>query len=247
MAKPPSEAQVERGLAQLNVMTLANFEEGIRGYEQHARIQKVSASGDVCAKCVLLYTSDKIFRPLQNALRLDSEDLLHWMPFISAVNHYISRGPPGRPSVVWRGSKVKSEIAAKLKIGSYWRVPYYLSTSERKKIASNFQGFYSYMIKLNLPEGVGRSIETVSCYPNEAEVLLPPYTAMVLKKKTSSELEYDVLSMAQLREAQRTTNKDVDGKPEPFKLPIPTGPVCKAVPSRLQMRMPSKSGSGSFQ
>ena len=43
------------------------------------------------------------------------------------------------------------------------------------------------MIKLNSPEGVGRSIETVSFYPNEAEVLLPPYTAMVLKKKTSSE------------------------------------------------------------
>ena len=103
------------------------------------------------------------------------------------------------------------------------------------------------MIKLNLPEGVGRSIETVSFFPNEAEVLLPPYTAMRLKKKTSSELEYDVLSMAQLREAQSTRDKNVEGKPEPFSLPIRTGPVCKAESISFQQRMPRKSGSGSFQ
>ena len=141
VAKPPSEAQVERGLAQLNMMTLANFEKINRGYQQHARIQEVWASGDVCAKCVLLYTSNAVFKPLQNALRLDSKDLLHWMPFISAVNHYISRRQHGCPSVVWRGSKVKRAIAAKLKIGSYWRVPYYLSTSESQYAALNSKRF----------------------------------------------------------------------------------------------------------
>ena len=134
-------------------------------------------------------------------------------------------------SVVWRGSKVKKGIAAKLKIGSWWRVPYYLSTSESPSLASNFRE--TYMIKLNLPERTGRSIENVSFFPDEAEVLLPPYTAMVLKKKTSIELEYDVLSRTQVREAQSTVDKKVPGSSVPFILPIPTGPVCKG-----------KSGSG---
>ena len=61
MAKAPSEAEVERGLAQLNMVTLADFEEMNRGYKQHARIQEVWAWGDVCAKCVLTNTSIDIY------------------------------------------------------------------------------------------------------------------------------------------------------------------------------------------
>ena len=145
-----------------------------------------------------------------------------------------------------RSSNLRTTLCARTpKIcctGCPWRVPYCLSTSESQSLASMFQE--TYMIKLNSPEGVGRSIETVSFSPNEAE-LLPPYTAMVLKKKTSSELEYDVLSRTQLREARSTVH--VAGKPALLILPIPSGPVCKVVPSPKHMRMLGKSGSDSFQ
>ena len=52
VAKPPSEAEVERGLAQLNMITLANFEEKNRGYEQHA---SEKCGRGTCEVCLLVH------------------------------------------------------------------------------------------------------------------------------------------------------------------------------------------------
>ena len=118
VAKPSSEAEVERGLAQLNMVTLADFEEMNRGYKQHARIQEVWAWGDVCAKCVLTNTSIDIYYGVWYMVYMGYKVYNIWGIWYT---HQI------------RSSNLCTTLCARTpKIcctGCPWRVPYYLSTS----------------------------------------------------------------------------------------------------------------------
>lgn len=84
------------------------------------------------------------------------------------------------------------------------------------------------MVKFNLQPGYGCGISEVSCFPNEKEMLLPPYTPMRLRNKTDDVLEYDVgLEDGETRAWQKKWET-----PRPWPR-SPAISVAKGSPSRL--------------
>jgi len=158
-----------------------------------------SSSVDVGREAVRLWSADgghKMYHLVQEALIDDNyEKLQYWIWFIRATNLWIVGHPGSSRMVTWRGSKVSESQVAKLHEGVIYRAPLYLATSLHESVSHNFKS--TYQVKFNIPAYSLNAcpMRDLSQFPGEEEVLLPPYTRLLLKRKDTVKkfLEYDVL------------------------------------------------------
>eukprot|EP01084_Bolivina_argentea_P143626 252178_1 len=160
--------------------------------QKYSKIDALSV-GDVAVKCWTLQRP-KFYGALKRALLTDNKiELNKWMPFIRALNSkLVCQNPPTMKC--YRGSKMSLKDFSIFKYGYVYRIPYYVATSVDEEVAKSWPNS-NYLIQFNIPKGCpnASSISELSVFPNEKEVLLPPYTAVRVTAKSSTMMVVDVL------------------------------------------------------
>ena len=128
------------------------------------------------------WTEQDCFETLQRALRDDNkEKLTKYMPLIRAINLYICNHSTPNEMICFRKSKLSGNQLnpyKNAKKGQIYRHAAFTATSTDFKVTMKWSG--CAVIKYIVPKGClnARDISGISKFPNEKEVLFPPYTAV---------------------------------------------------------------------
>ena len=100
------------------------------------------------------------------------------MPLIRSVNLFITNHKINKNIVTYRGSHMVLQQARLLVVGQKYRISKFLPTSTDYQAATQFKS--QFMVQLNIPKNCHNAafVHKYSRYPNESEVLLPPYTVI---------------------------------------------------------------------
>jgi hypothetical protein len=159
---------------------------------QHASAAGTSALARAGAACVRLWSENAMFRLVQVVLTDDAALLERTMPFIKCLNAFIldERGLLKRKTTAYRASRMSKAQAKTLHSGEKYRLGMYVATSTRKSATSGLKewqegemgGAAKYSWKFTIPNGCRQAtkIDEVSAYGNEHEVLLVPYSAILV-------------------------------------------------------------------
>ncbi len=134
-----------------------------------------------------------MFRLVQQVVLTDDAALLErTMPFIKCLSAFIldERGLLKRKTTAYRASRMSKAQADMLRVGEKYRLGMYVATSTRKSATSGLKewqegemgGAAQYSWKFSIPSGCRQAtkIDEVSAYGNEHEVLLVPYSAILV-------------------------------------------------------------------
>eukprot|EP01084_Bolivina_argentea_P060837 111145_1 len=140
----------------------------------------------VSKKCVKLWTEPSpLYRKFTKMLIYDNyADLKKFMPIIRGItSHLVS--PTDRKMTTYRGSKILMKQFDQIKIGTTYRIPQILATSESKNTAQSFLEGDGVMVEFSIPKGCWNAspIAQFSAISSEEEVLFPPYTAIKINSK----------------------------------------------------------------
>jgi len=158
---------------------------------------KESQHGNVAEKCVQLWTAaSPLYRRLTKMLVYDVYDELEkFMPIIRGITKCIV-APSDRYRETYRGSKILMQQFETMEVGATYRIAQILATSESKETASSFVEGDQVIVTFKIPKGCWNAapIAKYSQF-DEAEVLLPPYTAIKVTKKSKAHksIECEVL------------------------------------------------------
>jgi len=137
--------------------------------------------------------SPPIFKMVNLSLIHDADDLRSWSPFIRAVNCYIVNGKnaPKKDVVCYRGSKMTDEQASGLTAGRVLRPCMFFAMSTNKEVAKMYTGETGYMLEVHVPRGCMNAcpISHLACIEDEEEVLLPPYSPILVKRRRQEFLD----------------------------------------------------------
>ena len=160
---------------------------------QHASAAGTSALARAGAACVWLWSENAMFRLVQQVVLTDDAALLErTMPFIKCLNAFIldERGLLKRKTTAYRASRMSKAQAKTLHSGEKYRLGMYVATSTRKRATGDLKewqegemgGAAQYSWKFSIPSGCRQAtkIDEVSAYGNEHEVLLVPYSAILV-------------------------------------------------------------------
>jgi len=118
------------------------------------------------------YTSND-FVIINPALRKKTENLQYLDPIVDHIDSGLDKLPVFKGTVL-RGVRLKDQVSQKLKVGSLFKDPAYLSTSENQA----FGGTYQFKIKSE----TGREVYHLSANPDEKEILFHRNTEFRITK-----------------------------------------------------------------
>jgi hypothetical protein len=163
------------------------------GESQHASAAATSALARAGAACVRLWSENAMFRLVQQVVLTDDAALLErTMPFIKCLNAFIldERGLLKRKTTAYRVSRMSEAQAEMLRVGKKYRLGMYVATSTRKRAMGDLKewqkeemgGATKYSWQFTIPNGCRQAtkIHEVSAYGDEHEVLLVPYSAILV-------------------------------------------------------------------
>eukprot|EP01083_Nonionella_stella_P162855 535045_1 len=167
---------------------------------------------DVNAFCVLLWTSnyppflykkqipkciakeDQIYKFIQKSIINDDGDgLILSMKLIRGINNVITNYPTSKQVIGYRGSKMSGKEFQQFKVNQTKRVGMYVACSMNKQIAEHFIGRGNVLITILIPKGClnARIVPSpMSVYPDEVEILIPPYSLFKCVGKKRSVRNY---------------------------------------------------------
>jgi hypothetical protein len=140
-------------------------------------------------KCVRLWSLDCICDKINKAIIYDNEKLLNkYMPIIRGVNLYLNTKSNKSLTGI---SNIKMDVAQfeSIMLGKVYRMPHYIScnVSKHNKYEKNSDELdnKNTIIIFQLDENCwnGKEISEHSVYPEQKEIVLPPYTALQVIKK----------------------------------------------------------------
>eukprot|EP01043_Picozoa_sp_COSAG02_P012198 COSAG02_NODE_468_length_21758_cov_41.206796_8_plen_583_part_00 len=168
--------------------------------------------GRAGAACVRLWSENAVFRLVQQVVLMDDVALLEpMMPFIKCLNAFIldKRGLLKHTTTAYRASRMSRAQADALRVGEKYRLGMYVATSTRKCATGSLKewqeremgGSTRYSWQFTIPKGCHQATEIheVSAYGDEHEVLLVPYSAILVtgirfdKGSGMTEVSADVL------------------------------------------------------
>jgi hypothetical protein len=125
--------------------------------------------------------TNPVFKALNRALLYDELECLEkWMVLVRLNAHWLNRSETriNEDTVVWRGSKLTHEQAARLQENAIIRPPIFVATTHSREQAHQFVGGDGYLVKCTIRAGcpnAGR-VQQISSFAQEEEVLIPPYS-----------------------------------------------------------------------
>lgn len=134
-----------------------------------------------------LWTDLLVHGAVNAAVVSDNPGLLnHWVPYIRALNNFLLTNKPREDLTTRRKSHMTREQAAQIQVGQWYRLPMYVATS--KKGWEDFPdgvGGNQVRIEFAIPALCFQAcdIEQVSEFQHEREVLLVPYSPIVVTRK----------------------------------------------------------------
>lgn len=166
------------------VPTVEDVVTGLRAANQHeaANIFQ-SASGNVPMKAVRLWTSNAIYKVLNQCLMKD-QHMEAFASLIRAINCWITANPFQQRCRTFRGSKVTPQQFSLCRKGEVYRPPYFIASSVSLNQAFKFLAPGSPIIVFDIPAGCRNAAEisALNVY-GENEILIPPYTPLKLTLK----------------------------------------------------------------
>jgi len=122
---------------------------------------------------------------VNHSLIHDAEDLKYWCFFIRSLNYHLvnRKNAPKKDMVCYRGSKMTDVQASGFTSGSVLRLCMFLAMSTSKDVAQMYTGEAGYMLEVHVPRGCRNAclISHLSGIENEKEVLMPPYSPILVK------------------------------------------------------------------
>jgi hypothetical protein len=127
---------------------------------------------------------DAVYKVLQRSIIADKEaQLRSFMYLIRVINNFLVVNPAAEDYVCFRGSAMTPEQVLNLQEGRKYRLRMYAAVSTKREEAEKFLRMKnaSVMIQFDIPKGCRNAsdIQFLSKYKTEAEILIPPYTAVV--------------------------------------------------------------------
>lgn len=127
-----------------------------------------------------------LFKVVNNALIHDDANLLKgWVTFIRGINSFVTRPENAAPSdlTVYRGSKMSRLQADRfLKKDTVVRPCMFVATS-RNKVVAEMYSRQQVIIQIKVPQGCRNALilGSIANHVDEEEVLLPPYSPLLIK------------------------------------------------------------------
>jgi hypothetical protein len=160
--------------------SLANLPTQIK--EQLPPVPEVASEGELVT---WLYTLENpsIYEDINSALVADDEKRLRpWMPMIVIGTQYAEINPFAVENTTYRGSRITKGQFDSLRIHAVYRDPKFVSTSLSKAQAERRREIY--LCEYKIREGCRNAVRlTHSFFKIEAEVVLPPYTPLLVTGK----------------------------------------------------------------
>ncbi|MCJ1405882.1 hypothetical protein MMC11_009112 [Xylographa trunciseda] len=140
-------------------------------------------------KATWLYTLEDpaVYQTLSSALVSDDESRLQpWMSLMCLTKQFAFEHPTTEDIWTYRGSKISDTQFEALRVHAVYRDPKFVSTSISRDIAEKFQE--TYMCEYKIRRGCTNAVAVkFSRYTYEMEVLLPPYTPLLVIEKNAKE------------------------------------------------------------
>eukprot|EP01084_Bolivina_argentea_P175982 304617_1 len=190
---------------------------------------------DVGAFCVLLWTSSdchqykkipkcvdklktnsfQIYKYLQNCLIYDDKTGLELsMLIIRCINNVINNYPTEKQLIGYRGSKMNAKEFNKFELNEERRIAMYVPCSMNKTIAKMFIGRGNVLITIVIPKGCLNAAvipNPMSMFPNEKEILIPPYSVFTCIGKKESVQNNQIFRQLVLRLTMDNKCQKFDG------------------------------------
>lgn len=135
-------------------------------------------------KYIQAYTEDAIFAEINRALRDDSpslKDLAEYVWMLREQLRHLATQYGWHVGLVYRG--IRGVNASDFHVGQAGKFPSFTSTSQNRDIAEGWISTSAGVVLIiTLRDGCGASIENISKYPGEQEVLLRPYCNYTVTK-----------------------------------------------------------------
>jgi hypothetical protein len=148
---------------------------------------------------------------LNNALIADDKIKLEsWMGLVRLLTYHItcSANEIRQDLLTWRGSHLTPQQIASLREGEVIRPPMFVASSMHEQQTKGFKKKTGILVKIYVPAGCRNacSIEALSRFPKQKEVLLPPYTPLHVQSVSTDLIEVKVLNgLRYMRESEAPT------------------------------------------
>lgn len=165
------------------------------------------------AACAHLWTAGPVCRLINQVIMDDDnrQQLDRMMPFIRCFNDYLLSGSDlANDLMLFRTSRLTDEQAARIDVGSQYRVGMYVATSTTEAAVEQMRAWQAGEVGFEpkvrwvftVPAGCLQvcDLRSVSGYPNENEVTMVPYTAIRIDDKRS-DAQGTTISATVLRDA----------------------------------------------